>query len=57
MSLNILQPGVIVETEGSIWKMQKRALFHYKKSKKDTPNLTFPCVHSLFTIFLIKPVL
>ena len=57
MSLNILQSGVIVETEGSIWKMQKKALFHYKKSKKGTPNLTFPCVHSLFTIFLIKPVL
>ena len=32
--------GVIVETEGSVRKMQKRALFYYKKVKKGTPNLT-----------------
>ena len=43
-------PGVIVETEGSIRKMQKRALFHYQKVKKGTTNLTSPYVHSLFTI-------
>ena len=48
--------GVIVETEGNVRKMQKRALFHHKKIKKDTPNLTSPYVHSLFTIFLIKQV-
>ena len=33
---------VIVETEGSVRKMQKRALFHYKKVKKGTPSLTSP---------------
>ena len=33
---------VIVETEGSVRKMQKRALFYYKKVKKGTPNLTSP---------------
>ena len=48
--------GVILETEGSIWKIQNRALFHYKKVKKGTPNLTSPYVHSLFTIVLIKVI-
>ena len=48
--------GVIVETEGSVRKMQKRVLFHYKKVKKDAPNLASPYVHSLFTIFLIKQI-
>ena len=33
---------VIVETEGSVQKMQKRALVYYKKVKKGTPNLTSP---------------
>ena len=45
--------GVILETEGSIQKMQKGALFHYKKVKKATPNLTSHYVHSLFTVVLI----
>ena len=48
--------GVILETEGSVWKIQKRALFHYKKIKKGTPNLTSPYDHSLFTIVLIKQI-
>ena len=52
----ILTTGVIVETGGSVRKMQKRTLFHYRKVKKGTPNLTFPYVHSLFTIFLIKQI-
>ena len=46
----------IVETEGSVRKIQKRALFHYKKVKKGTPNLTSPYVHGLFTNFLIKQI-
>ena len=37
-------------------KIQKRALFHYKKVKKGTPNLTSPYIHSLFTIVLIKQI-
>ena len=52
----ISQSGVIVETEGNIWKMQKRESFHYKKVKKGTPNLTFPYVYSVFTIFLTKQI-
>ena len=36
----IAHPGVILETEGSVWKIEKMALFHYKKVKKGTPNLT-----------------
>ena len=47
--------GVIVETEGSVRKMQKRALFH-NKVKKGTPNLTSPYFHSLFIIFLMKQI-
>ena len=35
-------------------KDTKKALFHYKKVKKGTPNLTSPFIHSLFTIVLIK---
>ena len=30
--------GVILETEGSVWKIQKGALFHYKTVKKGTPT-------------------
>ena len=47
-------PRTILETEGSVQKIQKRALFHYKKVKKGTPNLTSPFIHSLLTIVLIK---
>ena len=49
-------PGVILETEGSVQKIQKRALFHYKKVKKGTLILTFPYVHTFFTIVLIKQI-
>ena len=48
--------GIVLETEGSIRKIQKRALFHYSKVKNDTPNLTSPYVHSFFTIVLIKQI-
>ena len=48
--------GIILETEGSVQKILKRALFHYKKVKKGTPNLTSPYVYSLFTIVLIKQI-
>ena len=48
------QPGVILETEDSVRKIQKGALFHYKKVKKGTPNLTSPYVHSFFTLVLIR---
>ena len=34
----------------------KRALFHNKKVKKGTPNLTSPYVHSRFTLVLIKQI-
>ena len=51
---NLVQSGVILETVGSIWKVQKRALFQYKTVKKGTPNLTSPYIHGLFTIVLIK---
>ena len=47
---------VIVESESSVRKMQKRVLFHYKKVKKGTPNLASPYVHSPFTIFLRKQI-
>ena len=48
--------GIILETEGSVQKILKGALFHYKRVKKCTPNLTSPCVHSLFTTVLIKQI-
>ena len=48
--------GVISETEGSIQKIQKKALFHNKKVKKGTLILTSPYIHSLFTIALIKQI-
>ena len=47
---------IILETEGSIQKIQKRVLFHYKKVKKGTPNLTSSYIHSLFTIVLMKQI-
>ena len=47
----ISQSGVIVETEGNIWKMQKRETFHYKKVKKATPNLTSPYIYSLYNLY------
>ena len=49
-----LAPSVILETEGRVQKVQKKAFFHYKKVKKGTLILTSPYVHSLFTIVLIK---
>ena len=47
INVNMLTPGVILETEGSVWKIQKRVLFYYKIIKKGTPNLTSPYDHSL----------
>ena len=32
MPEKIESTGVILGTEGSVWKIQKRALFHYKKN-------------------------
>ena len=48
--------GFILETEGSVRKIQKRTLFYLEIVKKGTPNLTSSCVHSLFTIVLIKQI-
>ena len=48
--------GVILGTEGSVWKILQRTLFHYKKVKKGSPNLTTPYVHSLFSSVLIKQI-
>ena len=48
--------GVILETEGSIRKIQKRALFYYKTVRKGTPTLTSPYVHGLFIIVSIKQI-
>ena len=48
--------GIILETVGGVQKIQKRALFHYKKVKKGTTNLTSPYIHSLFTTVLIKQI-
>ena len=53
---NKLVAGVILEIEGSVQKIQKRPLFHNKKVKKGTPNLTSPYGHSLLTIILIKKI-
>ena len=53
---NTIQSGVILETEGSIWKIQRRTLFHYKTVKKGTLNLTSPYVYGLFTIALTKQI-
>ena len=52
--LYLQNPGISLETEGSVLKIQKRALFHNKKVKKVLPNFTSPYVRSLFTIILIK---
>ena len=41
---------VILETEDNVRKIQKRALFHYKKVKKGTLNLASPYVHSFFVL-------
>lgn len=48
--------GFVIETEGSAWEMQKRTLFHNKKVKKGTPNLTSTYVLSFFTSFLVKQI-
>ena len=48
--------GITLENEGSVQKILKRALFHYKKIKKGILNLTSPYVHSLLTIVLIKQI-
>ena len=50
------EAGIILETEGSVRKIQKRLLFHYKKVKKGNPNLTSPYVHSLIIIVLIQQI-
>ena len=47
-----MKAGVILETEGNVQKIQKRALFHFSKVEKGTPNLASP--YSLFAIVLIK---
>ena len=45
---------VVLETEGSVRKIQKGYFFTTKKIKKSTPNLTSPYVQNLFGITLIK---
>ena len=52
----ILILGVILETKGSVRKIQKRALFHYKTVKKGTPNLISRYLYGLFTIVLTKQI-
>ena len=48
--------GVILETVGSVRKIQKKGTFSLQKVKKGTANLTSPYVHGLFTVVLIKQV-
>ena len=48
--------GVILETEGSVRKIQKKGTFSLQKVKKGTPDLTSPYVHDLFTVVLIKQI-
>ena len=48
--------GAILETEGSIRKVQKKGFFLLKKVKKGTLHLTSPSVHSLFTTVLTKQI-
>ena len=50
------ESGIILETAGRVWKIQKRALFSLQKIKKGTPNLISPYGHSLFMIVLIKQI-
>ena len=45
-----------LETERSIWKVQKIILFPNKKVKNSTPNLASTYVHCLFATVLIKQV-
>ena len=45
---------IILAPEGSVQKILKRELFHNKKVKKGTPNLTSFDVQNLITIVLIK---
>ena len=42
---------IILETEGSVPEIQKRALFHYRKVIKDTPNLTSPMFIASLQLF------
>ena len=51
-----IHPAIILETDGSVQKIQKSALFHNKKVKKGTPHLTSPNVNSLLPIVLIKQI-
>ena len=51
-----MSSGIILETEGTVQKIQQRALLHYEKVKKATPNLTPAYVNSLLTIVLIKQI-
>ena len=51
-----LPAEVVLETEGRVQKIQKRALFHYKTVKQGTPNLTSPYIHDLFIAALIKQI-
>ena len=51
-----LYTGVILETEGSIWKIQKKGTFSLQKNKKGIPYLTSSYDHSLFAIVLIKQI-
>ena len=52
----LVKPEIILEIEGSVQKIQKRAHFQYKKVKKGTLNLTSPFVYSLFTLVLTKQI-
>ena len=49
----LVNPEIVLETEGSVHMIQKRAFFKHIKVKKDTLSLAYPYVHSLFTVILI----
>ena len=48
--------GVVSETEGCIWKIQKGHFFTMKQLKRAPLNLTSSYIHGLFTIVLIKQI-
>ena len=52
----LICPGIILETKGSVQKIQKSALFHSEKVKKATPHLTSHYVNNLLPTVLMKQI-